>query len=888
MDADRVSAMNRRAELVRQLQAMPAAMRERQQWLLWRFEKDPRKDKPLKVPYYASGRKRFGVQGSEQDRAALASFDTVLDRLQRGTMWEGVGFAFLPGDGFIGVDVDGAIDPETGEMSELCRTVVEGNHSYTELSPSGKGVHVILQGKVETFKDNGIGLEVFCGSQYFTCTGRRMESTPADVQPAQDDVLAWMREEVEASRERQAQAAAAARAQPQSELPAVEASGPVPADDAPATAPSTPPAEATAEQPPAPPPAPKAPPAPTRPPSAVPGQAVDDFKRVNDAGMLALHAWVPSLFPGAREKNGGYRLTSKDLGRDLQEDLTIRTDGIVDFGVADMGDPRQGRRTPIDLVMEWGPNKKPREALHWLAAQLGVTLTSLPPRRAPADAPPAADKPRPHLVDGRAPPGEGGGGGQAKGPDAAAPAGAADGDGDGEDGGDAGYAKFKWLRESFALIYGTDTVWDGSAGMIMKISNMAHAHGTAMVKRWKGGQMAWRRSDGGRWTVMPQNVVFDPTMKCDPDTHVNLYSGFPTVAKQGDVGPFLELVDFLTSRAADTPEECDDIKHYLLCWMAYPLQNPGFKLRTAVVMHGDEGAGKNILTDTLVDLYGKYGSTVGQDELEDKFNDYRSGKLILVGDEVSSRAELVHNKNRLKALITSPTVQINPKNLPRREEANHINVWFNSNELQPLALDNSDRRYLVIFTPRAREPEFYRRLGKWRANGGKEHLLAYLLAYDCSAFDPFSPAPLTKAKLDLIDMNRKSPERFWLEWSNGELDLPYRSCTTDQAFRAYRKYADRINDRYPVQKAVFMRMVLRIADTMGKTCLDKPMRVDYGAMGGQASAAESRTTRMFLVKPPPDEGQGQWATECWREFEPELRRYLGHGNGSGAAEGADA
>src|SRR5205085_4828808 len=163
--------------------------------------------------------------------------------------------------------------------------------------------------------------------------------------------------------------------------------------------------------------------------------------------------------------------------------------------------------------------------------------------------------------------------------------------------------------------------------------------------------------------------------------------------------------------------------------LAYPLQNLGAKLRTAIVMHGDEGAGKNFLFEAWLEIYGKYGLLVGQDELEDKFNDWRSAKLAVVGDEVSSRQELVHNKNRLKALITSPTVQINPKNLPRREERNHINIVFLSNELQPLALDNSDRRYLVIHTPRAREFEFYRKLKAWRQAGGVQAFYHYLLDY---------------------------------------------------------------------------------------------------------------------------------------------------------------
>ena len=50
-------------------------------------------------------------------------------------------------------------------------------------------------------------------------------------------------------------------------------------------------------------------------------------------------------------------------------------------------------------------------------------------------------------------------------------------------------------------------------------------------------------------------------------------------------------------------------------------------------MHGDEGSGKNFLFESVVMIYGKYGTVVGQDELDDKFNDWRSGKLFVVGDE---------------------------------------------------------------------------------------------------------------------------------------------------------------------------------------------------------------------------------------------------------------
>jgi putative DNA primase/helicase len=421
------------------------------------------------------------------------------------------------------------------------------------------------------------------------------------------------------------------------------------------------------------------------------------------------------------------------------------------------------------------------------------------------------------------------------------------------------------LLENFALIYGTDTVWDGQNRLIMKISNMAHAHGSDFVKIWKAHER--------RRTVMPSDVVFDPTESCS-EKCVNLFGGIKMEPREGDVKPILELVRFLTSRASPHADECDNIMHWLLCWMAYPLQHVGAKLRTAVIMHGDEGAGKNFLFDRLVEIYGEYGALVGQDELEDKFNDWRSRKLFIIGDEVSSRQELVHNKNRLKSLITSTTVQINPKNLPRREEANHINVGFLSNELQPLALDNSDRRYLVIYTPRMREREFYATLKAWHEAGGAEHFYHYLLEYPTGDFDQYAPAPLTEAKMDLIDLNRKSPERFWIEWASGELDLPYRSCSSAQAYRAYEKYSQRIGERWPVQRNLFTRMVVRISET-GIVPGLKPMREKV--MKVEEVDMVRKATRMLLVTDPPAAiKEGEWATETVREFDEALKRFIGY------------
>lgn len=430
---------------------------------------------------------------------------------------------------------------------------------------------------------------------------------------------------------------------------------------------------------------------------------------------------------------------------------------------------------------------------------------------------------------------------------------------------------YQRLIDRFALIYSTDTVYDEGTGLIMKISAMAHAHGADYVRMWKAAKVRSRRGDGGRWTVLPEDVVFDPTCKVDSDEKVNLFRGLAMEAMYGDVKPMLDLARYLTSRASEHADECDEVLHWLLCWMAYPLQNQGAKLKSAVVMHGDEGAGKNLFFETHLEIYGEYGKSVGQDELEDKFNDWRSRTLFVMADEASSRQELVHNKNRLKSLITSSTVQINPKNMPRREEANHMNVVFQSNELTPLALDNTDRRYLVVFTPPAREPQFYKDFAAWRKKGGAAKWFNYLLTYPLKEFDPNAPPPMTAAKGDLIDLNRKTPERFWLEWSADELPLRYGSCSVGQAYRAYTRYAMRTGDRYPVQKALFSRMVVRISESM-----TKPLRVK--TMKAEIDGKELATRMLLVCAPVLDSGitEGQWATECVAGFETDLRKYL-HG-----------
>ena len=338
---------------------IPASLATRQQWVLWKFEHKEGAKKPVKMPYYVQGGRRAGKQGDERDRMRLATLDVVRRAYERGG-YHGIGFGFLPDDGLIGVDLDDQLEAD-GSWSERCRNIVAACDSYTEISVSGKGVHAIVLGHTSTNKSNDIGVEVFCQSQYFICTGRRFPNTPADVRPIDETTLRRLHKTID-----DAKAAAHAARRP----------APTPASARVVDG------------------------------AAPPGQAGDDFQRVKNAAMANLAAWVPRLFGGKEhaktfDSGPGYRVTSKALGRDLQEDLSISPGGIVDFGVADMGDARAGARTPIDLVMEWLPAAKPADALKWLAPLVGVELAK------PARSAKNRDAPAPAGGQG----GRGGGGG---------------------------------------------------------------------------------------------------------------------------------------------------------------------------------------------------------------------------------------------------------------------------------------------------------------------------------------------------------------------------------------------------------------------------------------------------------------------------------------------
>jgi primase-polymerase (primpol)-like protein len=119
---------------------IPDIMRTSSRWIVWK--QTPAKSKPRKLPL--SAKTLSGVQW--QDRKNWSNFEAALNSFRRHSELLGVGFVL--GDTFCGVDIDNCRNPETGEIEPWAATLISKLDSYTEVSPSGTGVKIIVTGEI--------------------------------------------------------------------------------------------------------------------------------------------------------------------------------------------------------------------------------------------------------------------------------------------------------------------------------------------------------------------------------------------------------------------------------------------------------------------------------------------------------------------------------------------------------------------------------------------------------------------------------------------------------------------------------------------------------------------------------------------------------------------
>lgn len=156
-------------------------LKAQKRWVLWRLEKRPGESKDTKVPYQMSGAK------ASSDRPE--TWVTYAEAAANSVGFSGVGLVMGEVDGvcLCGVDIDACCDAQTGKFTPESREIVIGLDSYSEYSPSGTGVHILMLGTLHGRKGMKLpfpgtkAVELYDHSRYLTFTGRQLSKAPAYV-----------------------------------------------------------------------------------------------------------------------------------------------------------------------------------------------------------------------------------------------------------------------------------------------------------------------------------------------------------------------------------------------------------------------------------------------------------------------------------------------------------------------------------------------------------------------------------------------------------------------------------------------------------------------------------------------------------------------------------
>jgi hypothetical protein len=244
------------------------------------------------------------------------------------------------------------------------------------------------------------------------------------------------------------------------------------------------------------------------------------------------------------------------------------------------------------------------------------------------------------------------------------------------------------------------------------------------------------------------------------DGSLNTWEGWGTKPEDGSIKAFYTLLEHII------PDE--EFRMWFLQWMAYPIQNPGTKLFTSVLLHGrNHGTGKTFIGYMIGQIYGVNYQELSQEDIHNPFNSWAVDKQFIVGEEITG-SDKRRDADKLKSMITRETLTVNEKNVRQYTIKDCINYFFTSNHPDAFFLEDQDRRFAIYETEaEPMDDEEYAKIDSWYKSGGTSHLFYHLLNdIDCSTFNPKARAPLTAAKRDMIELSRSDLDNFTYDLKN--------------------------------------------------------------------------------------------------------------------------
>jgi len=167
-------------------QHIPQQLKDMRRWAPWKAVWNETRQKYDKIPYHPD---HYGL--STKDVKRWVDFDTAnsSQRLNP-NKYKGVGFVLTDITDVVGIDLDDCV--ADGKIAEWAQEIISAVGSYTEFSPSRKGIRILATGTFHTdWNNHDVGIEVYAGHapRFLTITGDVSYNRPALMREAPAEVL---------------------------------------------------------------------------------------------------------------------------------------------------------------------------------------------------------------------------------------------------------------------------------------------------------------------------------------------------------------------------------------------------------------------------------------------------------------------------------------------------------------------------------------------------------------------------------------------------------------------------------------------------------------------------------------------------------------------------
>jgi hypothetical protein len=159
---------------------IPDTLKASQRWAPWRAVWNEKRQKFDKIPAHAKA-PFYGISTAKPER--WYSYEQALAAYQDNpTLFAGVGYVMTGQHDVVGIDLDRCVADNT--IAPWAQEVIDRLASYTELSPSGNGLRILINGEIPNdWTNHEVGIEVYGGHEprFLTVTGQRLKVSPLEV-----------------------------------------------------------------------------------------------------------------------------------------------------------------------------------------------------------------------------------------------------------------------------------------------------------------------------------------------------------------------------------------------------------------------------------------------------------------------------------------------------------------------------------------------------------------------------------------------------------------------------------------------------------------------------------------------------------------------------------